>query len=154
MEFTEFTLEDCTRLWEIGTSGCCGREGVKHTRVRRCCCCFHVDFDSLSDAACKTHMPPEDPVQQAASGWLWWLIPVQIWRSGPVRPKHIQIFETLRFNHLKKTRAQKRWSSMVSHLITSCKHECSLTSKMLPTINNVINKDPAGRDTLNSPKQK
>lgn len=26
MESTEFTLEDCTRLWEIDTSGCCGKE--------------------------------------------------------------------------------------------------------------------------------
>lgn len=53
-------------------------------------------------------MPPEDPVQQAASGWLWWLIPVQIWGSRPMSPKHIQIFETLGFNHLKEKRREER----------------------------------------------
>lgn len=47
-----------------------------------------------------THMPPEDPVQQAAPGRLRRLIPVQIRRSRPLRPEHIQISETLSFNHL------------------------------------------------------
>lgn len=54
-----------------------------------------------------TYMSPEDPVQQAPSGWLWWLIPVQIGRSRPLRPKHIQISETLRFYHLNEKRGEE-----------------------------------------------
>lgn len=55
-----------------------------------------------------TYMPPEDSVQQAASGRLWRLIPVQIWRSRPLRPKHVQISETLSFYHLNEKTGKKR----------------------------------------------
>lgn len=35
MESTEFTLEDCTRLWEMDTSGCCGGDNGTDREIER-----------------------------------------------------------------------------------------------------------------------
>lgn len=102
MESTEFTLEDCTRLLEIDTSGCCSRLRERETERP-----VWINLDErvrlafFNGSVLLTHMPPEDPVQQATSGRLRRLIPVQIWRSRSLRPKHVQISETLSFYHLK-----------------------------------------------------
>lgn len=115
MESTEFTLEDCTRLWEMDKSWCCSRWS-KRKREN----CVGVNFyecvwthDAPLCVCVFTYMPSEDPVQQAASGWLWWLIPVQIWRSRPLRSKHIQISETFSFYHLEERRGEEIWWTLV-----------------------------------------
>lgn len=113
MESTEFTLEDCTRLWEIDTSGCCSREREEEICVSQFVCMYAYHCVRVYEPVCVfTYMPPEDPVQQAASGRLWWLTPVQIWRSRPLRPKHIQISETLSFYHLNVRRGEGRFGEL------------------------------------------
>jgi len=84
------------------------KQGRGGTRVKCGLICMIV-FKFMICVRVFTYMPPEDPVQQAASGRLWWLIPVQIWRSRPLRPKHIQISETFSFYHLEERRGEEIW---------------------------------------------
>lgn len=50
----------------------------------------------------RSHLTPEEPVEQA---FLWWfrrLTSVQVWGEGTVGPKHIQLLKAFCFYHLER----------------------------------------------------
>ena len=72
----------CVRLW-----GCvCARATCVYACVHPVCM--------------SSYMPPQQPVQHAASRGLRGVVPVQVWGSGPVGAEDVQIAETLCLDHL------------------------------------------------------
>lgn len=58
-------------------------------------------------------MSAEDSVQEAAFGALGGLGPVEVWRSGSLRAKNVQLPETPRLYHLQRSRKTERFVDSV-----------------------------------------